>query len=518
MMNIRRKSYLVYLIAIILFLLIAFLCLYFSCNAKPIGSDNGNVFIESKIFLEEGFERSYNSLQAPIPVIINALFLSISYNFPLILISGIFSILITLVIFKILRIELGILVALLSLILFLLSPMFFERTWYLSPYPLSLFLVTLSIFLYVRVENAENKNSFLVIVSAFFMSLAVYSWTLALTMIAIPILFHIFSKSLKKDIRLILIYYSSILLFLIPWIIWHLKIGGIQHFYFNNYNWYSVKYLPIVNKYFWGYGGPGYSNISQLIDYYGNFLSTIWGNIFIGIGLLFSILGLVKINTRLRALCLSWIIVSILPLLGIQTATFARYFYFALPPFIILASYGLYFLVKSLNNTLRFSLVLLLLIVCFIQIPTYYDNFLNSPSNPSPNSASIQDVNVLKDTINDSKNIYSRHHAFQYYFPDNNFIAFSDMSEDDAISFLSWESETAISTIMEKYRIGWIMLYQDERWEKDYFIWVKEVTGAYTKHYIEISKSSNFEIVYDGNIYVLYRHIDNPQSQLIQSY
>jgi branched-subunit amino acid transport protein AzlD len=248
------------------------------------------------------------------------------------------------------------------------------------------------------------------------------------------------------------------------------------------------------------------------MEYYGNFLSLVWKNLFIGIGLLFSIFGLIKINPRLKALCISWIILSVLPLLVIQTAAFARYFYFALPPFIILASYGLYYLLNFFNNILKASLILLLIVICFFQISTYHNYFTESSSFASPDSASIQDINVFKDTINDNKNVYSRHHSFQYYFPNNNFIAFSDMSEDDAISFLSWDSETAISTIMEKYQIGWIMLYQDERWEKDYYIWIKEVTGSYTRHYVDISNSSNFQLVYNGRVYILYKYIDNSQS------
>jgi len=506
-MVIFRNKFYISLSVIFLFILIASLCIYFSYNAIPIGTDNGNVFIESRIYLEEGFDRGYSSLQPLITTIINAIFLSISNNFPLILLSGIFSILIALLVFRFIQLEIGITAAILSLALFLLSPLFFERTWYLAPYPLSLFFITSSIFIYLKLDKDKAANLILLIISAFFMALAVYTWTLALTMIAIPILYHILCRSVKNNIRLIFGFYASILIFMLTWMIWHLEIGGIQHFYFNSYGWYSVKYLPMVNKLFWGYGGLGYSNIPKLFSYYGNFLSLIWENLFIGIGLIFSILGLLKIEPRLRSLCIVWIIIAILPLLILQTAAFDRYLYFTLPPFIILASYGLAYLLKSLNGKLKIGIILLVLLVCFIQVPKYFDDFHESPSYPSPNSASIQDINLFREIINDNRNIYSRHHAFQYYFHDNYFIAFSDMSEEDAISFLSWESESAISTIMEKYNIGWIMLYKDESFEKDYYIWVKEVTGEYTKHYLYISESPNFEMIYYGRIYIFYKYI-----------
>lgn len=295
---------------------------------------------------------------------------------------------------------------------------------------------------------------------------------------------------------------------MMPWLIWHLQIGGIQHFYFGNYSWYSVKYLPIVNRYFWDYGSPGYSNLSQLFDYYSNFFSLFWGQLLIGVSWLFILIGLIKIKSRLRALCIVWIIITIVPLLLIQTATFARYIYFTLPPFIILASYGFYYLIKRLNKKFILAITLLVLILGCLQIQSYFENFLNSSSYPSEDSPSIQDINLFKTIINDNNNIYSRHHAFQYYFQNNRFIVPSDMSEEDSISFLSWKNEADISIIMEKYQIGWIMLYKDESWEKDYYIWVKEVTGDYTKHYINIEDSANFQKVSEGNIYILYKYIE----------
>jgi len=137
MISFHRNRYYISITGIILFIILASLCIYFSYSAVPIGSDNGNVYIESKIYLEEGFDRSYSTLQPLISTVLNAIFIRISDNFPLILISGIFSILIILIIFRFIKLELGTSVALISLILFLLSPLFFERSWHLAPYPWS---------------------------------------------------------------------------------------------------------------------------------------------------------------------------------------------------------------------------------------------------------------------------------------------------------------------------------------------------------------------------------------------
>jgi hypothetical protein len=386
----------------------------------------------------------------------------------------------------------------------LFSPIFFERSWNLAPYTIALFLIVSSILFFQKsIKNNQNNIAFTV-ASAFFMAMAVYTWTLALPILALPILYYLVNKNHRDNMKILLTMYAAMFILLLPWLIWHLYVADIKNFMYHNYTWYSIKYLPIVNREFWGYGSPGYSDIAALFKYYGNFFSLFLKQLLIPSIWLFVVVALIINKSSFKWLLLFWILVITLPLLFIQAAAFSRYIYFTLPPFIILAAYGVRYILARLKYKLALVVISIITVIGVLQIPTYISNFKSSPSYPSAGSPSLKDINSFKVIIDDNKRIFARSYEFQYLI-DNRFICATDLGEEDAISFLSWNNEATILEIMEKHQIGWIMLNKDKRWEEDYYVWVNELTGSPSRHYIKISDSPNFEKMAEGKIYILYK-------------
>lgn len=113
---------------------------------------------------------------------------------------------------------------------------------------------------------------------------------------------------------------------------------------------------------------------------------------------------------------------------------------------------------------------------------------------------------MLSDFITDGRGIIARDQVMQAFVPGSQVHNPLSIEEDDWVTYLSWPDEEAVLTVLNKYNIGWVVLRQDIRFERDYHgSWLINETGQLPRHYLEIENASNFEKVATGDYYILYR-------------
>lgn len=459
------------------------------------------MYYESKHFGDYGADRMYNRLLSIIPVVLYSVLEE--FDIPLLSLSCVSTIFLILTIYLILKLLFK---DESSIFLIFLFPIIFERSLYLAPYPLFMFLFAIAFYMFLKASRSEEEK--LYIFSSLFLALSIYTATIALTLSIVPLLYALFSirdkTTLLTEIKISFRYYVYLLVFLLPWLYWHLTVGGIGHFYSSPFTWYSTEGLRVVNSHFWGYG-----SIARL-DLLNLYLDQLIPNIFLLPCLIFILIGILnyKNNKKLIGFCISWIVVYQIPFIFKGVSAFSRYLFPLIIPLILISTIGAISL-KRYNKKIFSLAVALILIIGIVSLNLFYFNSWQI-TRVAGNSNTHTDFMSFKWMIDDDKNIFCRHHSYQYFFHDNYFITQSDMSKNDAINFISWSSDEEVKKILRKNNIGWVILYNNEnRWEHDYYCWVTILHGKDPIHYIKIKESNYFERVKVGKIYTLYKFIDS---------
>lgn len=487
-----------YLLAIILFTFILLLLVYFSANAIVGDMDGGRIWHFSRLFREQGPAQAFTTLEHPVPVILNATLIGMfGVDFPLVLTQGIFSILVVLLVYVFTKKYIDNRAAVFTPLFFLFSPLFFQRSWYLAPYPQILFLTSLSIYFYYGSTQTYNVKK--IFLSAFCMSLAVYSHNQALALTFFPLMYFIFQGLLSKNytFKNVLWFYVALAIITLPWFFWHVSVAGIKYFYATPYTWTFLKYLRRTHKLFWKQPLP------FTVEYYVVFYQFLYRNLVSALVLVFASLGLVKV--RDKRLFFSWVLVSSLPIIkGI--GTYPRYVYTFLPVLIILSCIGYS---NALQIISRKAIAFVLLLTCILGFFSISAHLLSFRTEMARTRNRTADIELFKLYVRPNENIFFRSYGLQPAFPHNNLLVKTDISEEDATIFYAWKNDVAVKNVLAKYRIKWIILHNEpERWEKEYHIWLKLATGEYPKHYININRSPFFKKVARSKRYSLYEVLE----------
>lgn len=477
------------------FVLLAVIIGFFSLSTSPLGSDDGNVYFEVQYLDVAGFERIIETLGTIPPV---ALYSAMeAFDLHLLLLPYISTLLLIISLVLLTR---ELFKDILPIYLVFLFPILFERAWHLSPYSLFLFLFTFSLLLFIK--GMRTQNSKYLILSPFFSALAIYTFTLSFILSIIPFLYLIaIERDIREKIRTFLVFYFFELLFLAPWIFWHFSIAGPKHFYYSPFNWYILTALPIVNQNFWNYGKLPIPDLIQL------YFSEIISHVILVPILILLLIGFSSYskNRQIIKFCCLWIIIYPLPFLWGGVSAFSRYFFPLIVPIFLISAVGLEQVIKMSRKGAYILLVIIVILGLVSVNITYFSDF--SRENPFNPSSSYLDFHTFNEFIDDDKNVFCRHHAYQYMFSNNYFITQSDMEEKDAIVFLTWSSDQDVATVLSKYDIGWVILYNEkEKWEKDYYCWIPALYGANPSHHIYIRNSDKFALVKKGEIYSLYQY------------
>jgi hypothetical protein len=462
--------------------------IYLSLMALAVGSDPGRLWRLSKIFLEGDVIGAFRSLEPFVPVTLNATMMGIGgLEFPITVVQGLASALILLLITNYIYQRHGLHASLITTMLFFFSYLFVDRSTNLIPYPLFLLLQSLGVLLYIKYRDTR-KNIHLLL-SALFFAYAAFTFNLALTAFSVVGFYGLLvvarerGANWRPELWTLLKFYGFTAVITAPWLFWRVGAAGIE-FYQNPVTWIMEKYWSEFNVLLWHRPKP---LSPEYFDYFLNIgIFSLAGS---AIVLLFAIFGLFKAKHSL--ILFLWFIAPLYPLLFGKLPAQGRYIFSMLPPLIILASIGLYVMIKNFGpyarRTAYVGLVLLALVI------TIQNNENYSNGDHAKSLAAQTEINQIKPLLKPGQVVYMRSYAYQVLLPDNLMVSASHLSEQDAIALVTWPNDREVQRVLDMYDISWIILYRSGSLEKRFNAWV-ELADARLKprHHDEIKRSPLF--------------------------
>jgi len=424
------------------------------------------------------------------------------------------------------------LVLLLTPLFFTLNQVFFWGNYTLKPYPLYLFLLTLSIYYFDK--GLRCRRNSVLFLSALFLGSSIMTHTLCLPFIFLPALYYFFKKiklyingkqyiKVEEERQLfkkITYFYFFLFVILIPYIVWRVSVSGLSlnTFLYYPFRWGTIKYGYITNIIFWKFPMP-YS-----LQYYNSFANLVINILFCynlsGKNLAFIIpfLLLIVLATfgflkfKNKCLLLSWLSCLALPyVIGRGVLSFV-YMYIFVPFVVILSVWGLLTFSKTsksikIKKPRNITFMILLLIIVFSSFACFSESLQTFNIRMNRISSPASEIIWFSWSIPIGSNVLFRSRAISPLMPYRNVLMISDLSEEAAITYLNWTSDVAVANVFRQYNINYVVLYKDIKFEKDYYVWFKLITGETPKHYLMIEKSLYFKKVYEGNYYVLYKFL-----------
>jgi hypothetical protein len=476
--------------------------IYLSSIAIPIGSDPGRVWHFSNIFFKDGFSAAFTSLEPSLPVGLNASLMSLlGADFRLTMIQGLSTALIFALISNYVFKRYGLLESIIVLCIFLGSFAALERTSTLTPYPLYLLFLTLSLLLYL--EYLDQRKDLLLYFSVIFIAASVYTFNLSITAIPIVFIHCVYSafrsRRWKINLTILAKFYLPLILIVSPWFLWRFSSAG-TNFYKNPIHWLGEKYWSKFNVILWKRPLP---RSKEYFNFYyeTGVSSTIMSPIMIVLGAI----GALKVKHS--SVFIIWILATVVPILLGKLPTEIRYLYAILPPLALLCGVSIGYILRSLKGGMRktigfsMAIILAISIVHNVQFVKAEQAYLKGVTN---------EVNSLKTTINPGEKIYFRSFQYSAILTQNEFIAPQYMEETDAIKLISWESEEAVDQILKNYEIKWMLLYKNGNEEERFNGWIKIANSNLTpKHFSAAKKSSLLSESQTTENFILYKVIEN---------
>lgn len=492
-----NHNYLRILTLFALVTLIFSVCLYFSSNAIVLDSDSGFEYTNAQNVLQnKGLEHG--------PVVQQLLYALILGMFGpdyrnILVFQSILTTLLILVTFRFIRRKINFKVAAIASLLFLLFPNFYWGNYSLKQYPLFLLFLMLSIYYFDT--YIENKESRLMFFSAVFLGLATMTHLLSLPFVGLVLLYYLCNKLRGSALTFneVTKFYFMLLLIISPYLIWRIVVDGLSLDVLLTYpaTWGTIKYGKIVNIEFWGMTPP------FTFEYYRRFLELLVNWVFLPSLSLFLLFGLAKYKDK--KLVISWFLVLLAPYLVRGSTISSVYFYPFMPLMVALSAQGIHTFSK-LHNSKRIEILVIGIIIAlslanFGYISTVFEHEMNR------RSPEVQDVKEFNTLITEGSNILFRSRVLSPHLPQKNVLQIQDLSEENAIIYLDWKSDEEVAKVFMKYNISYVILYKNIRWERDYHVWFKLVTGHEPSHFYKIKESQYFEKVKEGNYYILYKFI-----------
>ena len=496
-LNFDRKQIIIFILSIVFISIIYF---SFSLNAIITDSDSGFEYTNAQnIALYGKIERG--------PVIQQFLYAFIlgiaGFNYKIILIfQTILTLLIIIVTFQFVRKKVSANSAFLVPFLFLYFPVFYFGNYTLKQYPLFLFLLFLSLYYFDKyLTDKKNKTLFL---SALFLGTGIMTHLLVLPFIGFAGLYYFLAKIFKKKkliFKDVLKFYFILFLIISPFVVWEIiNSTSLQAILTYPSAWVIMKYGRIINKQFWGYPYP------FTIDYFHEFFELLKNWVFILPLLPFLILGLIK--NKDKTFIIIWFLMLFAPYLVGRGVIRWVYTYPFIPLVVILSVIGLNELLKlRMNKRVRALIICTIIILSGISYSLASVAFSQRIKYLSP---AAEDASNFNKFIPENSNILFRSRSLSNYFQYKNILMIGkDLSEKDAITYLNWTSDEKVAEVFKKYDISYVILYKNIRFEKDYHIWFKLVTGHEPRHYYMIEKSLFFKKLKEGRQFILYEFLKN---------
>jgi hypothetical protein len=288
----------------------------------------------------------------------------------------------------------------------------------------------------------------------------------------------------------------------LPWVVWHLAVGGISGIYLYPNGWLATEYGSYIND-FWG---RGYRE--SLPAYLSDSFETIPGYLLPGWLWPVAGLGIVAIWKRYgwRAVLFgAGLVLTLgLPVIVTRAPIFPRYWYGLLPVLALLVAAGSAFVVDRAPRLIAMGAILALLGAglgtAVIERDDAYDRTVTREATTQA------DLEHFAAIIDDDRGIIGRDARMQALVPENRLYNNLLLSKDEFITYLAWQSDASVSALFSEHDIGWVIIYNNAaRWEVSYNAWMAEAAGQMPAHYDKIKSSTLVEAVYPGEVMTLYQ-------------
>lgn len=354
--------------------------------------------------------------------------------------------------------------------------------------------------------------------AALLLMLALHAFTTALVFLAVPAIATLCFWSRQTAGRAAWLY-VWVVVATGPWVAWHIAVGGPAHVYYHPYNWFTEKYLVIVNDEFWHYPHRSLWAYADVMGRIGLRDILPW---YLAI---FVLPGLVAVwqarGFRAVLVCVLSFGLYLALLLFTQPSPFARYYFPVIPLLVTLAAAGIMRTAAWLRGAPWLSAhvdyssvatIVAAVVAGAALLPVlgrppvaisdaqfrYVDRLDSSPG--------YQDLTAVADVVAQTNGgIISRDSAIQQLLPNNQVYTHYLLDEDEYVTYLSWPDDDSVIAMLEAHHIEWVLLRNDIRWERDFNIWLDEAYGMEPQHYVRIAESPRFDRVYTGGVYTLFR-------------
>lgn len=390
-----------------------------------------------------------------------------------------------------------------------LLPEFFAQARILTFHPPAILFGYAGVFFAVR--YLQDGGRWRLAAAGLALPAAVYSYSPGLIFLAIPPLFLLIDRERETLMRGLSLC-AAVAALLAPWFVAHVAAFGLFDFYKQRESWAMANgYLEYRNVHFWGIGSQSRA------DFIGELPSMFEyaGGSFLIPGLVLGAVGLVRLPSwSWRLATLIALAIPVAALIYATPAAYPRYTYVMRPALVLLAVYGVAGVLKwvslrpylaPLSHVVAVSLVVLLSVQFVQAVDRNIDTVDRLKAQTlSGKEQELHDMSLL---VDDGRAVIgSRISPLARYERDSELLTPDFISREDFITYLSWPSDAEVAEMFRREGVGWLLLqHPADVWERDYHLWLEQVTGERPRHPQMIPDSYIVEPVYRGNVYSLHR-------------
>jgi hypothetical protein len=297
---------------------------------------------------------------------------------------------------------------------------------------------------------------------------------------------------------------ATIAVLSVPRVIVNLSVGGFENFRTNYADFQVQKYLPVINRDFWGH------NIeTSPLGYLAN-LPGMTEEVFGGrtLFLLMAIpigLAAVRAGRRARLFVIAATAVFLAALAVNSPATFGRYLTPLAVGFALVVAVGVVTALRGEGEARVVGRILVVVLgfAAFFQMVDTVSAKMESREElvhgPLPRLAAA---------VDDDRSVTGvRPHQLVWADPTIRTEYGRTMTEDDWVAFLSWPDDDTVTEIMDRNGIGWVYIMPHPRFEIDYHqTWLEPAYGLEVNHVAGIVESDRFCLVAEEGGHLLYRY------------
>lgn len=379
--------------------------------------------------------------------------------------------------------------ALVAATVLLSIPAIIDRVDRVPMYPAAFFFAYGSAFLLHQAMANPERTRWLPVVSGLGIVLAYEAHGVGQIFLTIPfllLLLHPWAKSRRPFfIALVTVAVASL-----PRLWMNVSVDGFRAMRSSYADFSITKYLPIINKEFWGYNSD-----TTPIGYLAN-VPGMAERAFGGRGTLLLLLiplVIAAMNAGRRALVFGVVTTALfIAALTISSpSTFDRYLTPLGVGFALVVAVGAVGILRSGDQ----GKVIGRVVVGAILVGGLFQMIDTSSGKATDREAIVHGPSSdLAAAVDNDKAVVGVR-PYQLLYTDHTIEAINGrlMAEDDWITFLTWPSDEEVAEVLERYNIGWVYIMPDYRFEVEYHqTWTERLYDLPVRHVFEVLNSDDF--------------------------